>query len=327
VKVRSVGVTFTVANTNTSKFACPSDGATYQVRGHITGPASALASSSKRRKRHKRRPRAATLYLHGLGVGEWLWHFPQVRSYDYARQQARAGHVSVTIDRLGYGASSHPDGNQVCVGSEADIVHQVVQALRRGGYAVSAGKPARYKRIAVAGHSAAGEIAILEAYSYRDVNALVVVSFSFSNLPAANVAFGNERNSCQAGTGPAPGYAYFGQPGAEFEKTFFHSATRAVRRAAVPLHPPDPCGTNLSFTDALNKQSAGAHTIKVPALEVCGANDRLYATFGCDAQLERFASRDKRTIVVRNAGHGLPLERPAKTFRRKLGRWLAHRGF
>jgi hypothetical protein len=32
-------------------------------------------------------------------------------------------------------------------------------------------------------------------------------------------------------------------------------------------------------------------------------------------------------IVVRNAGHGLPLEKPAKTFRAKLGRWLSHRGF
>ena len=324
VKTASIAVTFTVRNTNTSKFACTSDGATYQVRGHITGPAKALASASRKKRK---RPKAATLYLHGLGVAEWLWYFPAVPSYNYALQQAKAGHVSVTVDRLGYGASSHPDGNQICIGSEADVAHQLVQALKSGSYAVAAGKPIRYKRIALAGHSAAGEISILEAYSYRDVNAVIVVAFSFSNLPVANIAFGNQRNSCQAGTGPQPGYAYFGQPGAEFAKTFFHSATTAVRAAAVPLHPPDPCGANLSLTDALNKQAAGVRTIKVPALEICGANDVLYATYGCEAQIERFASKDKKSIIVKNAGHGLPLEKPARTFRAKVGRWLSRRGF
>lgn len=323
--IKSVAVTFTVHNTNTSKFACASDGATYQVKGHITGPASALASTSKKRKR---RPTGATLYLHGLGVAEWLWYFPpSYASYNYALQEAKAGHVSVTVDRLGYGASSRPPGNQVCIGSEADVAHQIVQALKTGGYAVASGKPRRYKRVALAGHSAAGEISILEAYSYRDVNAVIVVAFSFSNLSAANIAFGNQRNSCTAGTGPSPGYAYFGQPGTEFEKTFFHSATPFVRAIAVPLHPPDPCGLNLSLTDALNKQAAGVRTIKVPALEVCGANDTLYATFGCDAQIARFGSKDKKEIIIKNAGHGLPLEKPARTFQLKLGRWLSSRGF
>ena len=100
-----------------------------------------------------------------------------------------------------------------------------------------------------------------------------------------------------------------------------------MRSIADPLHPPDPCGLNLSLTDALNKQAAGARTIKVPALGICGANDVLYAPFGCEAQIERFASRDKKTIIIKNAGHGLPLEKPAPTFRRKVGAWLSKRGF
>jgi pimeloyl-ACP methyl ester carboxylesterase len=325
VKAASVPVTFTVKNTDTSQFACKSDGGTYQVKGHITGPASALATSSK--KKRKKRPKGVTLYLHGLGVAEWLWRFEGVPSYNYALQQARAGHVSVTVDRLGYGASSRPDGNQICSGSEADITHQMVQALKTGTYAIGAGKPRKYKRVALAGHSAAGEISILEAYSYRDVNALVVVAFSFSNLPAANITFGNQRNQCQSGQTFGPGYAFFGQTGAEFERTFFHSAIGAVRSQAVPLHPADPCGLNLSLTDAINQQRAGAQKLKIPALVVCGANDVLYAPFGCEAQAERFGSRDKRTIIINNAGHGVPLEKPAPTFRQKLGGWLSKRGF
>lgn len=325
VKTASVAATFTVKNTDTSKFACTSDGGTYQVTGHITGPASALASTSKKKK--KKRPKAATLYLHGLGVGEWLWYFQPIPSYNYALRQAKAGHVSVTVERLGYGAAAHPDGNQNCIGSQADVAHQIVQALKSGSYSVASGKPVKYKRIALAGHSAAGEISILEAYSYRDVSALVVVAFSFSNLPAANIAFGNQRNSCQAGGNPVPGYAYFGQNGTEFQQTFFHSATKPVRDAATPLHPPDPCGNNLSLTDAINQQAAGARKIKVPALVICGGNDVLYAPYGCDAQAQRFGSRDKRSIIVKNAGHGLPLEKPAGTFRKKLGDWLSKRGF
>jgi pimeloyl-ACP methyl ester carboxylesterase len=324
VKTASVGVTFTVRNTDTSQFACPSDGGTYEVKGHLTGPASALASSSKKKK--KKRPKGATLYLHGLGVGEWLWYFG-IPSYNYALQQAKAGHVSVTVDRLGYGASGRPDGNQNCIGSQADVAHQIVQALKTGSYAVATGKAVKYKRVALAGHSAAGEISILEAYSYRDVNALVVVAFSFSNLAAANIAFGNQRNSCQAGGNPVPGYAYFGQNGAEFQQTFFHSAVKAVRDQATPLHPADPCGNNLSLTDAINQQAAGARKIKVPALVICGANDVLYAPFGCDAQAERFRSKDTRSVTINNAGHGLPLEKPAAKFRKKLGAWLSKRGF
>jgi pimeloyl-ACP methyl ester carboxylesterase len=333
VKAASVSVAFTVKNTDTSQFACTSDGATYQVQGHITGPASALASSSKKKKKKKKKPPAATLYLHGLGLGEWFWNFQPVPGFNYALQQARAGHVSVTVDRLGYGASGHPDGNQSCIGSQADVAHQIVQALKAGSYSIGAGKPVKYKRVALAGHSAAGEISILEAYSYKDVNALIVVGFSFSNLPAANIAFGNQRNVCQAGgippaaAGGAAHYALFGQTPGEFQQAMFHSATAAVRGAAVPLHYPDPCGDNLSLTDAINQQAAGARKIKVPALVVCGANDFLYASFGCDAQAERFGGKDKRSISIRNAGHALPLEATAKTFRAKVGSWLSRRGF
>jgi pimeloyl-ACP methyl ester carboxylesterase len=331
VKAASVSVTFTVRNTNTSQFACTSDGATYQVKGHVTGPASALATGSKKKKK-KKLPKGVTLYMHGLGLGEWFWNFPPVSSVNYALQQARAGHTSVTIDRIGYGASGHPDGNRSCIGSQADVAHQIVQALKNGTYTLGVGKAKKYKRIALAGHSAAGEIAILEAYSYKDINALVVVGFSFSNLAAGNVAFGNQRNVCQAGgitppAGGAPNYALFGQTPAEFTQAMFHSATTAVRNAAIPLHNPDPCGDNLTLTDALNKQAAGARKIKVPAVVLCGANDALYAPFGCEAQAERFTGKDKRTIIIKNAGHALPLEKPASTFRSKLGSWLSRRGF
>jgi hypothetical protein len=116
-------VSFKVENVNRSKVPCLSYGREYTVRGHLVAPGSTLTSAA---------PRAVTIYLHGTTVGEPTWRFKAVAGYDYAYEQARAGHASVTIDQLGYGASDIPNGNQICTGSQADIVHQIVGKLRSG---------------------------------------------------------------------------------------------------------------------------------------------------------------------------------------------------
>ena len=314
-KVTSLPVAFQVKNTNTTDVPCTSDGATYTVRGHVTGPAKPKRS-------------AITLYLHGLGLGEWLWNFQPVKSYSFARGMASKGHVSLTVDRLGYGASDKPlSGKSICIGSQADIAHQIVQALRSGSYTATGGSARKYRRVAIAGHSAAGQIAITEAYRYRDVRALVVVGFSFSNLPRGNDEFGFERIACNSGGDPVAGltdYAFFGRTDAGFRSTMFRSAPKAVQDAAVKLHYPDPCGDNYSLIAAIQKQPANVGKVKVPALVVCGRNDVLYAPFGCEAQAERFSKG--RALIFRNTGHGLPLEATAKTFRKRLGGFLRRSG-
>jgi pimeloyl-ACP methyl ester carboxylesterase len=323
VKVTSLPVAFGVKNTNTTTAApCTPDGAAYTVRGHLTGPRSVLTP-----KRSKRA--GATLYLHGLGVAEWLWYFP-IERYNHARAMARAGHVSVTIDRLGYGASDKPaSGKSVCIGSQADIAHQVVQQLRSGAY----GAPAlRFKRVALAGHSASGQIAMTEAYTYRDIAALVVVASSFSNLPRGNDEFGFMRIACDKGGDPFPtappspltDYAFFGRSEAALRSIMFRSAPRSVQDQAARLRAPDPCGDNYSLIPAIQRQPGNVGKVKVPVLVACGRNDVLYAGFGCEAQADRF--RRGQTLLLRNTGHGLPLERGAKTFRKRLGRFLDRAG-
>jgi len=321
-RVKSVPVAFTVKNTNTTNVPCAPDGATYTVRGHLTGPVAAL--KAKRSKRY-----GATLYLHGLGVAEWLWNFPLAR-YSHALAMARAGHVSVTVDRLGYGSSDRPrSGRSVCIGSQADIAHQIVGQLRAGAY----GAPGlAFRRVGLAGHSAAGQISITEAYTYRDVRALVVVAFSYSNLPRGNDEFGFQRIACDAGGDPIavapPGgiadYAFFGRTPASLGAIMFRSAAKAVRDRAPGLRGADPCGDNYSLIPAIQRQAANVGRVRVPVLVVCGRNDVLYAPFGCEAQAERF--RRGRTLILRRTGHGLPLERSARTFRKRLSRFLGRYG-
>ncbi len=314
MKVASLPVAFTVKNTNTAIAPCTPDGGTYTIRGHITGP------------RGFRRP-GATLYLHGLGLGEWLWNFP-VKRYSFARKMARARHVSVTIDRLGYGASDKPaSGKAICIGSHADIAHQIVGRLKAGSYTVTGARARKFRRVALAGHSAAGQIGITEAYSYRDLRALVVVGFSYSNLPRGNDEFGFQRIACDGGGDPFPGlgdYALFGRTPAGFSSTMFHSATKAVRDRAITLHNPDPCGDNYSLIDTIQRQAANVAKVKAPVLVACGRNDVLYAPFGCEAQADRFSKG--RSLILGNTGHGVPLERSAKTFRKRLSRFLRRYG-
>jgi pimeloyl-ACP methyl ester carboxylesterase len=325
-KVVSRAVTFAVRNTNSSALPCASDGAAYEVKGHLVGPRSAVSGTAARRRR------AVTLYLHGLGFGEFFWNFKQVPGYDYAAAQGRAGHVSVVIDRIGYESSGHPDGNQTCLGSQADTAHQVVQSLRSGKYGTEGGKSVRFKKVALAGHSVGGFIADIEAYSFKDVDALIIMSASYSNLPFAAIEFGQARAVCQAGGQPSepggpPGYAYMGQTPAAFRATFFHSARNSVIDAVTAARNRDPCGDTASVIPALLRERSVA-AIKVPVLVICGTRDVLFSPLGCGLQRDRYTgARSASLALVKNAGHAVTLEREAATFRKKVSRWLARRGF
>jgi pimeloyl-ACP methyl ester carboxylesterase len=246
---------------------------------------------------------------------------------------ARAGHVSVTIDRLGYGASDRPaSGKSVCIGSQADIAHQVLGQLRSGAYTISNGPGLKFRRVGIAGHSASGQISITEASTYRDVRALVVVGFSFSNLPRGNDEFGFQRIACDKGGDPfspppptpLTDYGYFGRSAADLRSIMFRSAPQAVQDTAAGLRRPDPCGDNYSLIPAIQRQPAVVGKVRVPVLVVCGRNDVLYAPFGCEAQADRF--RRGSTLLLGNTGHGVPLERSARTLRKRLGRFLARAG-
>jgi len=319
VKIGSTAVSFQVKNTNTTAApGCTTDGGTYTVRGHLTAP-------------KKGKQSGVTLYLHGLGLGEWLWNFQAVKSYNFVAGMARAGHASVSVDRLGYGASDKPlSGKSLCIGAQADIAHQIVGQLKAGTYTAQGAKARKFKRVGLAGHSAAGQISITEAYTYRDLKALVVVGFSYSNLPRGNDEFGFQRIACDKGGDPIVtvppilNYAFFGRTDAGFLSTMFHSAPRAVRDAAVKLHYPDPCGDNYSLIDTIQKQAANVGKVTVPVLVACGRNDVLYAGFGCEAQADRF--KKGSVLLLKNTGHGVPLERGAKTFRKRLDRFLDRSG-
>jgi pimeloyl-ACP methyl ester carboxylesterase len=305
---------------NRSALACPGDGAAYEVKGHLVGPASEVGSGAPGGRR------SVTLYLHGFGFGEFLWSFSAVPRYDYSMALARAGHASVVIDRLGYGASGHPNGNQSCLGTQADVAHQVIGELRNGDYLLGDGQSLRFDKVALAGHSTGALIANLEAFSFNDVDGLVAMSFTPQVTLGAFQQFYASRVVCNAG-GESGGYAYLAQNDAAFQAGVFHGADPAVREAVTRLRTRDPCGDGASIIDALVLDLKSLSRVKAPVLLVCGREDAVTPDFACPYLKRRYVgSRDVSLSFVPRAGHALPLERTAPVFRRRVSTWLSAHG-
>jgi pimeloyl-ACP methyl ester carboxylesterase len=315
--VESVPVRFRVANVNRSGVPCASDGRAYTVRGHLTGPRAAL-----------NRPRGVTLYLFGYDAGEWNWRLTAVPQYDHARAMARAGHVSLTVDELGYGSSARPPGMATCVGAEADIAHQIVRKLRTGSY-VAGGRPApRFARVILAGHDIGGALAEIEAYSFKDVDGLVQVTFADQGFTPYIV----ERSTVSAFdwcTTDAPdGYHYYTESPREFRTKLFFDPEPRVLDAATRLRSRNPCGLIRSLPSGVYVDMVRGREIEVPVLVVFGAEDTLvWSREGERQQQDDFPrSHDRSTVFVPRAGHFPMLERTAPTFRRALGAWLDRHG-
>jgi pimeloyl-ACP methyl ester carboxylesterase len=320
--VVDVPVAFHVANVNRTPDPCTSNGATYTLRGHLTAPRALLAAPW--------RP-PVTLYLHGSILGERSWRFTAAPGYDTTRELARAGHASVTIDQLGYGASDTPPGFEVCGGSMADMAHQVIEQLRAGTYVAtgaSLGAPPRFGHVALLGFSYGGHVAETEAYSFRDVDALAVESWS--DHPGAGFAEAVTPGSEECATeqpkrpGGAPGYRYhFHYPD---EHVMLADADPAVAAALFGLHERDPCGIYGSMLQ-IERNSEFAPEVTVPVLLVYGTSDALFARSDAESEAADFTGTPDLSVrFVEGAGHFIALEREAPAFRALVARWLDEHG-
>jgi hypothetical protein len=323
--VVDVPVRFAVRNVNGSALPCSSDGAPYVLSGRLVGPRAALAAGGT--------AAAVTLYLHEFSFAGWFWRFPRPE-YDYAAAQARAGHVSVVIDRLGYGDSSLPPGTDVCLGSQADMAHQVVGRLRRGDYQVTGGPGIAFRRVAMAGHSVGGGVAELEAYSFRDVDALALFGWASAGYSTATTqeALGQGGRCAQGGEPARPGgpggYAYFTSTPQSFRDLGFADADPAVVDAALALRQRDPCGDVSSLVPAIASSGVHSRDIAIPVGLVFGLADANFQPGAGSDQAGRYgASRDVTTFFIAGAGHAMTLQRSAPEVRRDIAGWLQGHGF
>jgi len=116
------------------------------------------------------------IMIHGASDTHTVFDF--FPGFQAAPELAFLGLPVLALDRVGYGASSHPNGDSLDYTTSAGYVHEVIQQVRGGalGDVPSA--------IILLGPSAGGDIAIVEAGTYRDVDGLIVCSNTSQLQPA-----------------------------------------------------------------------------------------------------------------------------------------------
>ena len=123
--------------------------------------------------------------LHGATYSHLYWDWPfQPETYSYMRRATAAGYAVLNIDRIGIGQSDRPPSEAVTIGSNAYVVHQIVQALRGGDLVVPSFGRVSADRVALVGHSLGSVIAIQEVATYGDVDGVVLTGVSHTVTPA-----------------------------------------------------------------------------------------------------------------------------------------------
>jgi len=329
-EIVDVPISVRVVNRNRTAIPClgAPDGGTYTVRGSLVAPRAALTGANP----------AVALYAHGLGYSSFFFHFQDVPGYDYGLQQARAGHASVVVDRLGNPAHGDlPDGNASCIPAQADVLDQVVKALRSGDVSGSTGRDGvpSFRKVVLVGHSLGGFITQVAQYSFGSADAIAVVSYTDVPSPLALATFATSTADCLAsprrarGTTGAPNYAPFGRTDADFAAGHFFDIDPAVAAATLRRHNLDPCGDLLSALQSLVVDQVATRTgITSPVLVISGANDALFTppTNRLQASTAYPRSRQVSLVELPGTGHAVTLGRTHEAFRKAMDAWLRDQG-
>ena len=315
--VRTREVSFEVVNTNGTPLPCAADGETYTLTGRLVG----LGRELRRDELYR-----VLVHVHDLGTGAWFWDLRREQRTSYAVGMARRGHVSLVLDRLGYGDDGLADGMSTCFGAQADIVHQVVQQLRSGDYATAGRRSTPAGHAVLVGHGLGAAVAQLAAATFQDVGGLVQMSWSDTAAAPTRLqdVLAQGQGCATGGDAERPGFAFHGGPDPEaWTATMFASASATVQRLAVARRNPDPCGDALSIAGLVALNNAMAHLVQPPTLLMYGDQDARNLPGAQESHEQSFTEAITVTrLVVEGAGNALPLEAQGPTVRDLLSRWI-----
>jgi pimeloyl-ACP methyl ester carboxylesterase len=296
----------------------PGDPASYRVVGELCG-----------RAQH----RTLQLLLHGATYNRDYWDFPEhPELYSYVRYARAAGFATLALDRLGAGASDHPPGAAVTVTASAYAVHQVISALRAGTAIGGDGKPIRFDRIVLVGHSFGSFISWMEAGTYGDIDGLIVSGASHVPDPPG-------AGPVQASLLPASFDPRFAGLPADYFTTA--PGTRGSNFYYLPNVSPSVLALDEATKDVVPlghffDQTVGyglTPNIHVPVLGVVGNFDTLSCVDGDCAASGSFAHEKDyyapdacfTSVVIPQAGHDLNLHRNAPLWFLAAQAWAATR--
>lgn len=236
------------------------------------------------------------LLVHGASDTHTVFDFAP--GYRAARLLALHGFGVLAVDRVGYGASSMPDGDTLDFARSADYLHEVVQAVRAGALGFT--PPA----IVLLGPSAGADIILVEAGTYHDVDG-VIVCFQSNQLQPELLEV-----DVNAWLSQGP-YFDFGVP---FRTDFFYARPFASRRIIDLDNATRSLVPRAEILSALGNASAPFRDdIDVPVLLMQAEHDELFVPQDDSALFT--ASPDVSFALLRRAGH--------KGFSHRLSRFTA----
>jgi len=251
--------------------------------------------------------RPLVILIHGASDTHTVFDFAP--GFAAARELATQGFGVLAIDRVGYGASSHPNGDTLSFAVHAGYVHEVVQDVRGGALGFT--PPA----VILLGPSVGADVTMVEAATYHDVDGVVIVANTNALQP--------ELFQVDVGAWFAQG-PYF-DFGVDFRTRFFYAQPWALdwiidqdnaTRSLVP---------RAEILSALTGQSAFARAlIDVPVLLMQADRDHLFVPQDDSALFT--SSPDVSFVLLHDTGHKLfshPTSKHAAVH--AVGDWLDSR--
>ncbi len=254
----------------------------------------------------------------GATYNRGYWDFSlRPEQYSYVKAMTEAGYATLSLDRIGIGASSHPPADQVNVDTNAFVIHQVVQALR-------AGRAQRvFPRVILVGHSLGSAIAITEASRFQDVDGVIVSGFLHTITPAfqnAGTVLYPAQQDPRFQTSNLPAGYLTSLPGVR-GPIFYYAPTAEADVVALDEATKETVTLGeLNGLAAVILTPSLSQAIQVPVLSVVGDND----IFFCDTvpacpnartEAQFFAPQAQFELqVVHDTGHDLNLHTTAPTW-------------
>ncbi|MBI4730124.1 MAG: alpha/beta fold hydrolase [Acidobacteria bacterium] len=284
-------------------------GSLYTVRGTLVRPAGCASS--------------VLLAQHGLSYGAWAWDFPlRPETYSVAQALGARGYAVVAIDRLGYGASDHPNGYTLTVESYADMTAQIVGQLRAGTY--SAG--VAFSHVGLIGHSAGSEVVELAAGLYGGVDVVIPTAYEHAPAGISTDWLVREWVTGDVVRASQSEYEYFEtDPGTRAADMYnLEIADLDVVAKDTELANLTPSGEIYSISQQPSRAVMGS--IAVPVLLVLAEQDALFPSAAAQDELALFGSAADRSVyVVPQAGHSFMLHPSAPGTNDVIADWLAAR--
>lgn len=241
-----------------------------------------------------------------------------------ARAAAKDGWISVAVDRIGTGNSSHPAADKLGDTAHAATIHQLVTELK-----------ATYKGLPVAlvGHSLGSTIAIQEAATYKDVDAVVTTGLlhhAGAGLGLFSTLIHPSAQDPEFAGRPVPAGYLTTQDGLRHLFYWPFNADLNTVNADDAIKQTTTTGEITDF-GAEQYKNVFAKNVNVPVLSVVGEHDSFFFD---PANLDKAVAAEPASYpgspqadvkVIPSAGHDLALQRNADSTTNFIDTWLSHK--